>query len=190
LRVGGLPDVDSATTPYALEIPKGLSILAFGRPDAEVKGLKEFPRDEWPAVPKVHLAFQLMVGAGTAMALLAVLTLWLRWRKGAWPVSRRLLGAWVLAGPLGVLAMEAGWLVTEWGRQPWVVRGFLRTSEAVTPVPHLAVPFWTFSLVYLFLGAMVAFLLSRQVAGTLPGQEAHPDAPPAPTAHPEAHHGV
>jgi len=172
LRLGGLPDVETATTPYALELPKGLSILAFGDPDAEVKGLKEFPREDWPAVRKVHLSFQVMVGAGSAMALLSGVTLLLRWRRREWPASRWMMRAWLLASPLGVLALEAGWLVTEWGRQPWIIHGVMRTAEAVTPVPHMGVPFWTFTLVYLFLGAVVTFLLARQVAGTLPGQEA------------------
>ncbi|HVG57031.1 MAG TPA: cytochrome ubiquinol oxidase subunit I [Hyalangium sp.] len=171
LRVGGLPDVETATTPYALEIPRGLSILAFGDPDAEVKGLKDFPREDWPPVAKVHVAFQLMVGAGSAMALLALVTLVLRWRRREWPVSQWMMRAWLLASPLGVVALEAGWLVTEWGRQPWIIHGVMRTAEAVTPVPHLAAPFWTFTLVYLFLGAVVVFLLARQVAGTLPGRE-------------------
>lgn len=171
LRLGGLPDEETATTPYSLEIPRGLSILAFGDPDAEVKGLKEFPREDWPPVAKVHLSFQLMVGAGSAMALLALVTLVLRWRRREWPASRWMMRAWLLASPLGVLAMEAGWLVTEWGRQPWIIHGVMRTSQAVTPVPHLAAPFWTFTLVYLFLGAVVVFLLARQVAGTLPGRE-------------------
>jgi cytochrome d ubiquinol oxidase subunit I len=173
LRLGGLPDEETATTPYSLEIPRGLSILAFGDPDAEVKGLKEFPREDWPPVAKVHVAFQLMVGAGSAMALLALVTLVLRWRRREWPVSRWMMRAWLLVSPLGVLAMEAGWLVTEWGRQPWIIHGVMRTSQAVTPVPHLAAPFWTFTLVYLFLGVVVAFLLMRQVAGTLPGRESH-----------------
>ncbi|WP_309893990.1 cytochrome ubiquinol oxidase subunit I [Archangium sp.] len=154
-----------------LEIPKALSILAFADPNAEVKGLNDFPRDEWPPVAKVHLAFQVMVLTGGAMALLAVVTLLLRWRLEAWPEDRRVLWGWLLCGPLGGVAMEAGWLVTEWGRQPWIIRGVMRTADAVTPVPNLAVPFWTFTLVYLFLGVMVTFLLVRQVAGTLPGRE-------------------
>lgn len=172
LRLGGLPDVETATTPYALDIPKGLSILAFGDPDAEVRGLKEFPREDWPPVAKVHVAFQVMVGTGSAMALLSAVTLLLRWRKREWPASRWMMRAWLWASPLGLLALEAGWLVTEWGRQPWIIHGVMRTAEAVTPVPHLFAPFWTFTLVYLFLGAVVTFLLARQVAGTLPGREA------------------
>lgn len=171
LRLGGLPDVETGTTSHALEVPYGLSILAFGDPHAEVKGLNEFPREDWPPVAKVHLSFQLMVLSGGAMALLALGTLAWRWRRHEWPSGRWMMRAWLLASPLGVLAMEAGWLVTEWGRQPWIIRGVMRTAEAVTPVPHLAAPFWTFTAVYLFLGGMVAFLLARQVAGTLPGQE-------------------
>lgn len=171
LLIGGLPDVKTGRTEWALEIPYGLSILAFDNPHAEVKGLNDFPRDEWPPVAKVHLSFQVMVGAGTLMALLAVVTLWLRWRKREWPGGPRMMRAWLLAGPLGLVALEAGWLVTEWGRQPWILRGVMRTAEAVTPVPHLFAPFFTFTLVYLFLGATVLFLLTRQVAGTLPGKE-------------------
>lgn len=171
LRLGGLPNVETGEVPYAVDIPKGLSILAFADPDAEVKGLNAFPRDEWPPVAKVHVAFQLMVGTGSAMALLALVTLGWRWRKKAWPHGRKLMWAWLVSGPLGVVAMEAGWLVTEWGRQPWILRGVMRTAEAVTPVPHLAAPFWTFTAVYVFLGVTVVFLLVRQVAGTLPARD-------------------
>jgi cytochrome d ubiquinol oxidase subunit I len=166
LRIGGLPDEDRRTTDYALELPGGLSFLAFGDPDRVVRGLEEFPRAEWPPVRRTHLAFQVMVGAGTAMALLALVAIFLALRRRAVPVHPRFLVAVVAASPLGVIAMEAGWLVTEWGRQPWIVRGLMRTSEAVTPFPHLAVPFWTFTLVYLFLGAIVVYLLFRQVRAT------------------------
>lgn len=173
LRVGGLPDVETRTVRGAVDIPYGLSILAFADPHAVVKGLNEFPRDEWPPVAKVHVAFQLMVGTGGLMALLALVTLGYRWRKKAWPDGRWMMRAWLWAGPLGLVALEAGWLVTEWGRQPWIVRGVMRTAEAVTPVPHLAAPFFTFTLVYLFLGVTVLYVLSRQVAGTLPGRDGH-----------------
>ncbi|AGC48782.1 cytochrome d ubiquinol oxidase subunit I [Myxococcus stipitatus DSM 14675] len=155
-------------------VPKALSILAFGDPDAEVRGLNEFPRDTWPPVAKVHAAFQVMVATGSAMALLSLVTLVYRWRKKAWPSGRKMMWAWLVAGPLGLVALEAGWLVTEWGRQPWIVRGVMRTADAVTPVPHLAAPFWTFTLVYLLLGAVVVALLKRQVAGTMPDRDEGP----------------
>jgi cytochrome bd ubiquinol oxidase subunit I len=163
LRVGGLPDVERRETPYALEIPKGLSLLAFHDPDAVVRGLDEFPRDVWPNVRNVHLAFQAMVGLGTLVALVSAAALgqwWIRRR----PLPRPLLRAVLLASPGGFLALEAGWLVTEWGRQPFTVWGVLRTAESVTPVGGLAWPFALFTLLYLFLAAMVIVLLRRQIA--------------------------
>src|SRR5262249_9785613 len=130
LRIGGLPDSDAGVTRGAFEVPHGLSLLAFDDPDAAVKGLKALaPPEAWPPVAKVHAAFQVMVATGSLMALLALLTLWLRWRTKAWPGGQRWWRAWLWMGPLGLVALEAGWLVTEWGRQPWVVLGALRTSE-------------------------------------------------------------
>jgi cytochrome d ubiquinol oxidase subunit I len=163
LRIGGLPDVERQQVPYALEIPGGLSFMAFRDFHAEVKGLDAVPRDEWPPVREVHVCFQLMVGAGLAMAALAGLTALLAWRRRGLPEGRGLLRAWVAAGPLGVVALEAGWMVTELGRQPWIVRGALRTKDAVTPFPYLAAPFWTFTLLYVFLGVTVAYLLYQQI---------------------------
>ena len=175
LRVGGFPDEATASTPWAFEVPFGLSVLAFADPHAEVKGLTDFPRDEWPPVARTHLAFDVMVGAGTVMAALALLTALMAWRRRRLSegLPDWLLKAWVAASPLGLVAMEAGWLVTEYGRQPWVVRGFLRTRDAVTPVPGLSLPFFAFFFVYLFLGAMVTVLLWRQIRATVPGRGEH-----------------
>jgi cytochrome d ubiquinol oxidase subunit I len=163
INLGGLPDLDRQALDHAIEIPSALSILAFNSPGAEVKGLDDFPREEWPPVASVHLFFDVMVGAGSAMALLALVALVLAVRKRGLPDARRFLWAVVLASPLGIIAMEAGWMVTELGRQPWIVRGFMRTRDAVTPFPHLAAPFWTFGLLYVFLGVTVAYLLFRQL---------------------------
>ncbi len=177
LRIGGLPDAEARTTRFALEIPAGLSILAFHDPDAEVKGLDAFPRDRWPDPLKVHLAFEAMVGLGAAMAAVSLAggLIWLRTR--ALPVQRTFLGAAAAAGPLGFLALEAGWLVTEWGRQPFAIWGTMRTSEAVTPVAYLAVPLWTFAGLYLFLAAAVAVLLWRQILHAPPAAEPARGAP-------------
>jgi cytochrome d ubiquinol oxidase subunit I len=165
LRIGGLPDVEARETRHALEIPYGLSILAFHDPDAEVKGLNDFPREVWPPVAAVHLAFQAMVALGTLMALVALAFLVLAWR-GGWrvPTGRSFLGAVVLAAPAGFLALEAGWLVTELGRQPFTAWGVLRTADSVTPVTTLALPFWIFTVLYLFLGVVTIELLRRQIA--------------------------
>jgi cytochrome bd ubiquinol oxidase subunit I len=169
LHLGGWPDEDARTTRFAIEIPYGLSLLAFHDPQAEVKGLEAFPRDEWPPVAVVHVAFQVMVACGTVLALTALVGAFLVWRGRALPDQRWYLRLLVACAPLGFLALEAGWTVTEVGRQPWIVRGFMKTAEAVTPMPGLVVPFTVFTLLYLVLGAVVIALLKRQVfASTRP----------------------
>ncbi|MCB9742827.1 MAG: cytochrome ubiquinol oxidase subunit I [Alphaproteobacteria bacterium] len=173
LRIGGWPDEEAEETPYSLDIPYALSILAFMDPNAEVMGLKEVPRDERPPVLPTHLAFQLMVGAGVGMMGVAALGALLAWRRRGLPTDPRYLKLVVAAAPLGLIGLEAGWMVTELGRQPWVIQGVLRTSEAVTPMPGLVLPFTTFTLLYLFLGVSVVGLLRRIVFAPLPeGEEA------------------
>ena len=163
LRIGGIPDEAAGVTRYAIEVPTMLSVLAFGDPDAEVKGLEAVPRDEWPPVLITHLAFQVMVGLGTLMAVasLWVVMCWVRRRDVV--ADRRLLAllAWLM--PAGFVAVEAGWVVTEVGRQPWIIQGVMRTADAVTPMPGLAAPFALFTLLYLFLGAVVCWLLWTQI---------------------------
>jgi cytochrome d ubiquinol oxidase subunit I len=176
LRVGGLPDPDAGETRFALEIPRALSLLAFHDPDAEVKGLDAFPRAEWPPVREVHLAFQVMVGLGTALAALALVALALALRRRGWP--RPFLRAVAIAGPAGFLALEAGWLVTEWGRQPFTARGLLTTAQAVTPVGHLTVPLVLFVAVYVLLGVFTALLLWRQISATPVAPGAEPEEGP------------
>ena len=169
LRIGGLPDEEKRETPFALEIPHGLSLLAFHDPDATVRGLEAFPRDDWPPVGIVHLAFQTMVGLGTLMALVALwaAVVWIRRRALRFESSDRLLLlALAVIAPFGFLATEAGWFTTEVGRQPWIVYGVLRTSDAVTPMPGLIVPFALVTLLYCGLGAVVMWLLWRQIVKT------------------------
>lgn len=162
LRIGGIPDLKAGETRYAIEIPYGLSLLAFHDPNAIVKGLEEFPRDQWPPVGIVHVAFQIMVAAGFIMMAVALWGLWLAWRRKLYS-SRRFLYAVIIASPLGFIAIESGWIVTEVGRQPWIIFGVMRTAEAVTPMPGLVVPFLTFTLIYIFLAVIVVLLLIRQV---------------------------
>ncbi|HEX4936453.1 MAG TPA: cytochrome ubiquinol oxidase subunit I [Gemmatimonadaceae bacterium] len=164
LRIGGWPDEASATTRWSLEVPAALSILAFGDPNAEVQGLDRVPREDWPPVAITHVAFQVMVGLGTYMALVSLWALWRRWRRRDLASDRWLLLALVIGAPMGFIATEAGWVVTEVGRQPWIVQGVLRTAQAVTPMPGLIVPFLAFTVLYLFLGVIVAYLLMRQFA--------------------------
>ena len=163
LSIGGLPDMATGQTRYAIKIPYGLSLLAFHDPNAVVRGLQDFPREDWPNVTIVHLAFQIMVALGTYLALLSVWIAWRAFRRKDPCSSPWLLRAIALAAPMGFIAIEAGWTVTEVGRQPWVIQGVLRTADAVTPMPGLVVPFLLFTLLYCFLGVIVVWLLYRQI---------------------------
>ena len=171
VRLGGIPDEEKRETKYAIEIPYGLSILAYGDPHATVKGLNDFPKDEHPPVAIVHFAFQIMVGCGMLMLAVALWSAWRFWRNrkngaGKWIDSKWFLRALVLATPLGFIAVETGWVVTEVGRQPWIIFGVMRTADAVTPMPGLVVPFITFTILYIFLAIATAWLLFRQVAAS------------------------
>jgi cytochrome d ubiquinol oxidase subunit I len=163
LSLGGWPDVAARQTRFAVEIPYGLSLLAFHDLRAEVQGLDAVSPDEWPNVPAVHLSFQVMVALGTYLAVVALWAGCLAWRRADLAHHRWLMRAVALATPLGFLAVEAGWMVTELGRQPWVIYGVLKTRDAVTPMPGLVVPFLTFTLLYCFLGVIVVWLLYRQI---------------------------
>jgi cytochrome d ubiquinol oxidase subunit I len=166
LVVGGIPNDETMTVPYSLKIPKGLSLLAAHDPNATVTGLDKIPRDEWPNTRIVHWAFDLMVGSGTAMLGVAAWAGWVAWRRRSLPDGKWFLRALVAAGPLGFLAIETGWVVTEVGRQPWVVYGFLRTADAVTPMPGLVVPFTLFTLLYLVLTVVLVIVLRYQFMAT------------------------
>ena len=163
LTLGGWPDVAARETRFAVEIPYALSLLAFHDPRAVVQGLDAAPPEDWPNVPAVHLSFQLMVALGTYLALVSLWVGWLAWRRRDLAHDRWLMRAIALATPMGFIAVEAGWMVTELGRQPWVIYGVLRTADAVTPMPGLVVPFVTFTLLYCFLGVIVVWLLYRQI---------------------------
>jgi len=163
LRIGGWPDESKKRTRFSIEIPRGLSLLAFHDPDAEVKGLTAFRRDMWPPVVPVHLGFQIMVALGTAMAAIAAWAALVAVRQRRIVDQRLLLRALAIAAPFGFIATEAGWTVTEVGRQPWVVQGVLRTADAVTPMPGLIVPMIVFTVLYIALSAIVITLMRSMV---------------------------
>lgn len=162
LRIGGIPDPEKRETPYSIEIPKLLSFLAFHDINAEVKGLNEFPKEEWPPVRRVHIFFQIMVACGIAMALVSTWALALYLKNRTLPDSALFLKTLLWTSPLGIIAIESGWMVTEFGRQPWIITGILKTSDSITPMPGLWLPFTTFMFVYLFLAFIVGWLLLRQ----------------------------
>jgi cytochrome d ubiquinol oxidase subunit I len=169
--LGGIPDSATGMVPYGLHIPYGLSLLLYHDPSSEVTGLDRIPREEWPPIAVVHVAFQLMVGCGMLMAAVALWGGWRAWKRNSIADDRRLLYALIATAPLGLIAIEAGWVVTEVGRQPWIIYQVMRTSEAVTPMPGLWIPMATFSSLYLVLAGVVCWAMWRHVAaasGTAP----------------------
>ena len=166
LRIGGWPDDEAGITRYAIEIPGGLSFLAKSDFNAEVVGLNAVPRDRRPNVHIVHLAFQIMVGLGTAMMLLAI-WFWIAWwrKRIAAFDSRWLLRAIQVSGSFGFIALEAGWVVTEAGRMPWVIQGVMLAKNAITGSTDVPLMFGLFTLLYLLLGWTTVSLLRRLARG-------------------------
>lgn len=159
----GLPDASTQTVDYAVVIPNGLSLLLHGDPQAVVLGLDQIPRPDWPPVAVIHVAFQLMVICGLIMAGTAIWAGW-SWWKGRLEQDRRLLRVLTLTAPLGFIAIQAGWVVTEVGRQPWIIQGLMRTSKAVTPMPGLWIPMVIFTVLYMVLAGVVVWAIRRHVA--------------------------
>lgn len=172
LRIGGWPDERARQTRWAIEIPGALSWLAYGDSDAVVRGLDEFPRQDTPPVAIVHLAFQMMVGIGFALLLLSSLAgCSLLWRRRL-PTARAFLWFVVMGGPLSVAALEAGWIVTEVGRQPWIVQGVMRTADAVTDAPGTPWLLVATFAIYTLLGMGVVVVLRLLARVPLP-EETH-----------------
>lgn len=161
LYIGGYPDVETQEMRFGIAIPGGLSFIAFNSFDAVVKGLDQFPKEEWPNVPVVHIAFQIMVGIGTLLALIGLLYFYFLFFRKTFPTQFLLL--LVACAPLGFIAVEAGWIVTEVGRQPWIIYGVMKTKDAVSPIPGLQYHFILFFVLYALLGITTAWLLYRQM---------------------------
>src|SRR6476660_1775957 len=165
-QLGGIPDDESRTTHFALTIPRGLSLLVNRDPNSRIIGLDQFAPNDSPTVRLVHWSFDLMVLCGLALIALSMAVGWLAWKHRGVPDGKWILRTIVAAGPLGFVAIEAGWIVTELGRQPWIIYGVMRTQEAVTPMPKVAIPFVIFTLIYIFLSVALFFLLRRQFMKT------------------------
>ena len=163
LIIGGIPDVENKKVDYAVEIPGFLSFLAFHDFNAEVKGLNDIPEENHPPVAITHFAFQVMVGLGTLLVLISLLYFIALVKKKSWLEKRWLLKLFVVSFGVGYIAIEAGWTVTEVGRQPWIIQGVMRTKDAVTPMPGIVYSFYIFTAVYLSLAFIVTFLLYRQI---------------------------
>jgi cytochrome d ubiquinol oxidase subunit I len=152
---------DGQKVVYGIEIPRLLSLLAFHDPNATVQGLDVVPAADQPPVNVVRFSFQTMVGIGTLLALLSVAYLYVLFRRKRLPRSRWFYRAVVASGPLSVVALIAGWVTTEVGRQPWIVYGVMRTSAAVTGARGIPIGYGTLALVYVSLAAAVVWLLRR-----------------------------
>jgi cytochrome d ubiquinol oxidase subunit I len=158
------PDESARTNHFEIAIPKLASLILTHELDGEVKGLDAFPDDHPPVAP-VFFAFRIMVGVGLLMLLVSWIAGWQLWRRGA--PSRRLAQALVAMSVSGWVATVAGWYVTEIGRQPWLVYGVLRTSDAAAAIPSgmLLGTFLMYVAVYLALllaYLSVLFHLARQ----------------------------
>jgi cytochrome d ubiquinol oxidase subunit I len=170
---------------YGIDIPSGASLLSGYRPSTFIRGLDDFPAGQRPPdelVTVVHLSFDLMVGAGSALLALSIWYAWAWRRHRRIPDGRWLLRATVVSGVLAIAALEAGWVVTEVGRQPWTVVGLLRTSDAVTTSGNLWLFFAATLVIYAAVGTGAVYvlrLLSRRWHALPPGGDlAVPYGPP------------
>jgi cytochrome d ubiquinol oxidase subunit I len=163
LVIGGIPDTASKKVNYGIEIPGLLSFLTYDNFKQKVKGLDSIPVNDQPPVAVTHYAFQVMVMAGMAMMFAGVLYLIATLKMRKWLFKGWFLKLFIVATPLGFIAVEAGWTVTEVGRQPWIIQGVMRTIDSLTPMPGIQYTFYLFSFVYFTLSLAVIFLLWRQI---------------------------
>jgi cytochrome d ubiquinol oxidase subunit I len=163
LIIGGIPDEETKEIKYAIRIPKLLSFLAHGDFNAEVIGLDQFPESEWPPVLITHISFQIMIFIGMLLAAVGVLYLFFQWKKRHLLEKQWWLILIAITAPLGFIAVEAGWFVTEVGRQPWIIYNIMKTEESLTPMPYLQYSFYFITAVYLALTFVVVWLISRQI---------------------------
>jgi cytochrome bd ubiquinol oxidase subunit I len=159
VHLGGWYDGDEIR--YGVPLPRLLSVLAFHDPGARVEGLEEVPPDQRPPVNVVRIAFQTMVGIGLLLAAISAVYLFVWLRRQRLPRSLWFYRGVVAAGPLSVVALIAGWVTTEVGRQPWVVYSHMRTEQAVTQASGIPIGYASLVLVYAGLIAAVAWILRR-----------------------------
>ncbi len=164
LKLFGWPDQEEEKTKYAIEIPKLSSLILTHDPNGEVKGLKEWPKDERPPVAWVFWSFRVMVGIGVLMIFTGVIAAILFFRKQLF--IKRWFQLWCMAmTPSGFVAVLAGWFVTEIGRQPYIVYGVMRTAETVSPVmgSQVALSLLAFVLSYVFVFGAGSYYIIRLI---------------------------
>ena len=161
--LGGIVDESKEEIKYAIKVPGVLSFLVHSDFKTPVKGLEEFPKDEWPPVAVVHYAFQIMITFGMLMMGIAVIYLIAQFFKKDWRTKRWYYKLFMIATPFGYIALEAGWTVTEVGRQPWIIYGIMRTVDSITPMPGIQYSFYIFTFVFITLSIILVFLMNRQI---------------------------
>lgn len=161
--LGGIVDESKEEIKYAIKVPGVLSFLVHSDFKTPVKGLVEFPKDEWPPVAVVHYAFQIMITFGMLMMGIAVIYLIAQFFKKDWRTKRWFYKLFMIATPFGYIALEAGWTVTEVGRQPWIIYGIMRTVDSITPMPGIQYSFYIFTFVFITLSIILVFLMNRQI---------------------------
>ena len=162
----GQPDTDRLQLDNPIVVPKALSFLTYRHWEAEVRGLKDFPRDQWPDnIPLLYYSYHIMVGLGTLLILLALVCSWSLWR-GRLYASKPLLWILMLALPFPYIATTAGWMTAELGRQPWLIYGLMRTADGASPRVSAGNGLFTlmgFMGLYLVLGLLFLFLVHREI---------------------------
>jgi cytochrome d ubiquinol oxidase subunit I len=162
----GQPDMENLKIDNPIVLPGGLSILLYGTPNAEVKGLEDFPEKNWPDnIPLLYYSYHVMVGLGTFFIGIMVLAAFMLWRGWLY-TFRPMLWVLMLAIPFPFIANTAGWFVAELGRQPWMVYGLFRTSEGVSPLISSGNVLFTligFAGMYLVMGLLYILLMVREI---------------------------
>lgn len=153
-----------------IKIPYALSILAHNHPTAEVIGLNDIPIDEQPPL-YIHYLFDLMVSIGMLLTVLALIYVVLYRRKASNPYRKPMLISIWLSGPLALLAIELGWIFAEVGRQPWILRGYMKTSEGATTAPYVDVLLLFFIALYAGLALVSTTVLRRMFKNNTVEQE-------------------
>lgn len=161
--LGGIVNEKEERVDYAIKIPGLLSFLAYGNLKDPVKGITDFPKEDRPPVAITHYSFQIMIILGVALIILAIIYGLARLKNKTWLTKNWFYKLFVIATPLGYIALEAGWTVTEVGRQPWIIYKIMRTADAVTPMPGIVYSFYLFTAIFISLSAIVIFLLYRQM---------------------------
>ncbi|MGU9938823.1 cytochrome ubiquinol oxidase subunit I [Empedobacter brevis] len=161
--LGGIVNEEKEEIKYAVKVPGVLSFLVHSDFKTPVKGLEEFPKDEWPPVAIVHYAFQIMITFGMLMMGIAIIYLIAHFFKKEWRTKRWFYKLFMVATPFGYIALEAGWTVTEVGRQPWIIYGIMRTVDSITPMPGIQYSFYIFTFVFITLSIILVFLMNRQI---------------------------